>query len=194
MLRLILGLLQIPNRISNTISLKRKKVQYFSCLKINGRIVIRGNGQISISKNVKINSSFLSNSVGLATATSIETFKGARIYIGENVGISNSVLSCRTKMQIEEDVLIGGGCHIIDHDFHSIKFSHRMESPDINVKSKPITIKCGAFIGARSFIMKGSVIGKRAVIGANSVVSGIIPDDEVWAGNPAKFVYKIDNS
>jgi serine O-acetyltransferase len=31
-------------------------------------------------------------------------------------------------------------------------------------------------------------IGKGSVVGANSVVIGNIPQGEIWAGNPAKFI------
>lgn len=41
-------------------------------------------------------------------------------------------------------------------------------------------------------ILKGSIIGARSIIGANSVVSGTVPADEIWAGNPAKFIRKIE--
>lgn len=37
-------------------------------------------------------------------------------------------------------------------------------------------------------ILKGSCIGKNCVIGAGSVVSGNIPDNQIWAGNPAKLI------
>ena len=43
-----------------------------------------------------------------------------------------------------------------------------------------------------SFILKGSVIGRNSIIGAGSIVCGEIPDGEIWAGNPARFVRKID--
>ena len=49
----------------------------------------------------------------------------------------------------------------------------------------------GAFIGADVIIMKGVTIGEKSVIGAGSVVTKSVPPGEVWAGNPARFVYKM---
>ena len=53
--------------------------------------------------------------------------------------------------------------------------------------SKPITICDDVFIGARSIIIKGVIIGQGAIIGAWSVVSKDVPPNAVYAGNPAKF-------
>lgn len=58
--------------------------------------------------------------------------------------------------------------------------------------TKPVTIKENAFIGAHSTILKGVTIGKNSIIGACSVVTKNVPDNEIWAGNPAKFVKKIE--
>ncbi|MEI3417887.1 MAG: DapH/DapD/GlmU-related protein [Blautia sp.] len=55
----------------------------------------------------------------------------------------------------------------------------------------PVVIKNGVFIGANSIILKGVTIGEKAIIGAGSVVTRSIPDGEIWAGNPARFIRKI---
>lgn len=52
-------------------------------------------------------------------------------------------------------------------------------------------IKEGAFIGVNTIITKPVIIGKCSVVGAGSVVTKDIPDYEVWAGNPAKFIRSI---
>lgn len=66
-----------------------------------------------------------------------------------------------------------------------------MQKIDPGIKSKPILIKEGAFIGAHSIVLKGVTIGKYSVIGAGSVITKDIPDNEVWAGNPARFIKKL---
>lgn len=57
--------------------------------------------------------------------------------------------------------------------------------------SAPVIIEDNAFIGARSIILKGVTIGANSIIGAGSVVTKSIPANEIWAGNPAKFIRKI---
>jgi len=44
------------------------------------------------------------------------------------------------------------------------------------------------FVGARTIIMPGVVIGNEVVIGACSVVTKDIPDNCIAAGNPAKVI------
>ena len=51
-------------------------------------------------------------------------------------------------------------------------------------------IKRNAFIGIGTIITKPVTIGERAIVGAGSIVTKNIPDDEVWAGNPARFIRK----
>jgi len=46
-------------------------------------------------------------------------------------------------------------------------------------------------IGAGSIILGGITIGEGALIGAGSVVTKNIPPNELWLGNPAKFVRKL---
>lgn len=67
-----------------------------------------------------------------------------------------------------------------------------MQSPDVHIKSKPVVIKRGAWIGGGSIILKGVVIGEYSVIGAGSVVTRSVPAGEIWAGNPARFIRKLD--
>jgi acetyltransferase-like isoleucine patch superfamily enzyme len=42
----------------------------------------------------------------------------------------------------------------------------------------------GSWIGANTTVLHGSTIGKGSVVGANSIVSGEVPDNCVFAGNP----------
>ncbi len=54
-------------------------------------------------------------------------------------------------------------------------------------------IEDNVFIGANCIILKGVKIGDRSIIGAGSVVTKNVPSDQIWAGNPAKFIREITN-
>ena len=116
----------------------------------------------------------------------------AVVKIGEGTGISNSVFRIREGIQIGRNVNVGGDCKFYDSDMHSIDYKYRMESPDTHIKSAPIVIKDGAWLGAHTLVLKGVTIGERAVIAAASVVTKDVPDDELWGGNPARFIRKIN--
>ena len=53
-------------------------------------------------------------------------------------------------------------------------------------------VEDGAAIGAGSIILPSVCIGSKALVGAGSVVTKSIPPGEVWCGNPAKFIKKMD--
>lgn len=105
--------------------------------------------------------------------------------------MTTTCIAAWEKVTIEDNVLVGGDCKIYDTDFHPIKFAPRIQYDRSQIKCAPITICEGAWIGAHSIILKGVTIGKRSVVGAGSVVTHDIPDDEVWAGNPARFIRKL---
>lgn len=46
-------------------------------------------------------------------------------------------------------------------------------------------------IGAGSIIMGGIKIGKNSMVGAGSLVTKSIPANQVWYGNPAKYIKSI---
>jgi len=59
-----------------------------------------------------------------------------------------------------------------------------------NVKNELIgaTVEENAKIGANSTILPGVKIGKNSLVGAGSVVTKDIPQNQIFVGNPAKFL------
>ena len=120
--------------------------------------------------------------------------KGAVLEIGEHVGITQTAIVCMKKISIGNHVKIGGGVCIYDSDFHSLDPVLRMndQTDFANTVSKEVVIEDNVFIGGNSLILKGVTIGKNSIIGAGSVVTKSVPANQIWAGNPAKFVKTID--
>ena len=104
--------------------------------------------------------------------------------------MSNVSLVSFCHIIIGDNVLLGGGVKIYDTDFHPLDYWYRVIKPYDGIVSKPVEIKEGAFVGAHSIILKGVTIGKHSIIGAGSVVANNVPDGEIWAGNPARFIRK----
>ena len=186
---LIKIILRIPNQIYHIALFKIKKIKFGENIRIFGRVFVINQGSICIGNNVIIRSSPTANPIGCGDRTYIQVLFGGKLKIGNNVGISNTAITCSDSVTIEDQVLIGAGCKIFDMDFHPISPNARMEKMGIEmIGHKPIIIRKNAFIGAGSFVLKGVEIGVASIIGAGSVVTKNIPEYQIWAGNPAKFV------
>lgn len=152
------------------------------------------NGKMTIGKDFAMNNGLKGNPIGYNERCSFVVYENSNIIIGDNVGISQCALVSHSSIIIGNNVKIGGGTCIYTSDFHSLDYRTRKErETDIkNKKCAPVIIKDHVFIGARCLILKGVTIGEHSIVGAGSVVSKSIPDNEIWAGNPAKFIRKIE--
>ncbi len=151
-------------------------------------IYTKKRGNITIGDNVRINSSILSNLLGIyCRSIIVARTKEAIIKIGKNSGLSGCTLYARKEISIGENVKIGANVKIFDNDFHPIDPIDRLNGKN-DLILKPVKIGNNVFIGCNSIILKGTNIGDNSVIGAGSVVSGTFPDNCVIAGNPAKII------
>lgn len=184
---LILKIYLFPSMAYNYLLMKFKKVEYGKNLIINGTIGIYGHGKIKIGDNVTINSIMRFNPIG-GIKTLFQTRHGGMILIGNNVGISHCAITAYKKVKIGDNVLIGSGVKIYDTDFHALNYDGRMGIKKGVIASKEVVINEGVFIGAHTIILKGVSIGRYSIIGAGSVVTKSVPDNEIWAGNPARYI------
>ncbi len=83
--------------------------------------------------------------------------------------------------------MIASDVVITDSDWHGI-----YDRTDYVAKPLPVKIAKNVWIGERSIILKGTEIGENSIIGAGSVVSGKVPANVVYAGNPAKEIRNLD--
>lgn len=156
----------------------------------NGFAVIfafRGS-EIKIGRGTSINSSPLSNLLGLYQRVIIVARNGGKIKIGENCGISGSTIYAMSSIEIGNETLIGANCKIIDNDFHPLEAEKRRENRPEDIRKRPVKIGEKCFIGANCLILKGVTLGDNCIVGAGSVVSGSFPSNSVIAGNPAKLI------
>ena len=127
----------------------------------------------------------------------------SEIVIGNNVFIgSETIIDCATRVEIEDDVLVSYQCLLIDSNNHSNNAAlRRNDLPDVkygraynwdSIPSRPIVIRRGAWVGARSIILKGVTIGEGAIVGAGSVVTKDVEPYTIVAGNPARMVRRLE--
>ncbi len=138
----------------------------------------------------------------LIEGTLVTETKDSKISIRNNVFIGgNTILDCVVSIVVEDDVLISYQCLLADSDNHSVRYSIRKQDlagwkDDRKhdwgpIKSKPVKIRKGAWIGARAIILKGVTIGEGGIVGAGSVVTKDVPPYTIVAGNPAKVIREI---
>jgi acetyltransferase-like isoleucine patch superfamily enzyme len=109
---------------------------------------------------------------------------GDRCLIGRGSGIVGHL-----SIEIGNDVWTGHHVYITDQN-------HGFEDPDLPISQqvqpeRPVRIGDGSWIGHGSVILPGARIGRNVVIGANSVVSGTIPDHSVAVGAPARVIRQL---
>ena len=110
------------------------------------------------------------------------------LQLGKYILISpgTSIRSAK-KIVIGDSTMIASDVTITDSDWHDI-----YDRTDYVASPKEVIIQENVWIGEKSLILKGSKIGKNSIIGAGSVVSGEVPANVVFAGNPAKEIKKLD--
>jgi len=142
---------------------------------------------------------------GSVIGARLQTGQGASIrednVLGDDVSIgTNAVLEfgnrignrvrihsgCFLEMvTIEDDVFVGPNVVFTDDP-------HPMGCPRYTECRGGATVRRLARIGANSTILPGVVIGENALVGAGSVVVDDVPDGTVVAGNPARFIRRVE--
>ena len=123
----------------------------------------------------------------------------ARISVGANsfIGGKTSLIAA-SHIHIGNNSMISFDCLIIDNDSHPLLPSERLLDLERHhqgrskswehISCSPISIGNNVWVGARSIILKGVSIGDNSVVAAGSVVTKSIPPNNLYAGNPARFI------
>ena len=151
-------------------------------------MLISKQANISIGTNCRFLSHSKFNLAGINRPCCICVKDNARLIIGDNSGFSGVSIYSANSIIIGSYVNCGVNASIWDTDFHPLYFIDRRNHNLEKIKTSPITIGDDVFVGANSIILKGVNVGDRAVIGFGSIVTEDIPSDQVWAGNPAKYI------
>ena len=179
--------------LKNKILFNRKRVSHGINLMVMGPIELLVRGDLKIGSDFNLISGIMMNALGRNLKSSIRVDNDAQIIIGNNVGMSCVSIWSKEKIVIGDNVKLGANVQVFDSDMHSLNYKLRrnINTDGINAKSAPIIIEEDVFIGANSIITKGIRIGKRSIIATGSVVVKSVPENEIWGGNPARFIKTI---
>jgi len=94
-------------------------------------------------------------------------------WIGEEVWIDNL-----------DDIIIGKNCCISQG---ALLFcgNHNFKTNTFDLITKPITLKDGAWIGAKSVVCPGVIMEKNSILTVNSVATTNLDFNSIYQGNPA---------
>jgi len=142
------------------------------------------NSVIHLGANFRYNSNSFYNRYGVRNSCYLSTLQyGAKLVIGNNVGMSGVYISAFSKITISDNVLIGSNTIITDSDWHPKDALRRFNGE--NGKTLPVHIGENVWIGANVQIFKGVTIGSGTIVGAGSVLFDSFPSNVIVKGNPA---------
>ncbi len=87
------------------------------------------------------------------------------------------------------EVEIGEGATVAQ-EAYLCSGTHDFDDPAMPLRTAPVKVGPGAFVGARAFVLPGVSVGEKAVVGACSVVTRDVEPGEVVAGNPARPIFR----
>jgi len=119
----------------------------------------------------------------------VEIQKGTDI--GKNCKVSSHTFICEG-VTIKDNVFIGHNVTFINDKYPKATSAEGTLQTEEDWSVVPTLIKENASIGSSVTLLCGVTIGTGAVVGAGSVVTKNVPAGEIWAGNPARFMRKVE--
>jgi len=123
----------------------------------------------------------------------------ARVVVGARSTLVGAVLMVAERVDIGSDVVVSYGVTIADSDFHPTDLEERRRDAEasapfgdasgrVALRSRPVTIGDGAWIGIGAIVLKGVSVGAGARVGAGAVVARDVAAGACVEGNPAVVV------
>jgi len=145
---------------------------------------------------------------------------GANVFLSKFINLYGCSIGENTKIgafvEVQKNSRIGKNCKVSSHSFicegvtiedgvfigHNVMFTNdkypRAVNPDGSLQDERdwhvirTTVEERATIGSGTVILCGVTVGSNATVGAGSVVTKDIPPGEIWCGNPARFLRKVE--
>lgn len=122
----------------------------------------------------------------LARKLGVRVGKGTKFISLPNIGSEPYLIS------IGEKTYFSYGVKLITHDGGRWVLDNLYPNERPFYKFGRIVVGDNCFIGAETMIMPNVTISNNCVIGGGSLVTKDVPEGQVWAGVPAKFICTIE--
>ena len=133
------------------------------------------------------------------------TFRGNKVaylrHIGVRIGSDTSIFNSVAEyggepwlIEIGNRAVIAAGVMFITHDGSSRVFRDMIPegSSQYGNRFAPIRVLENSFVGLNAVVLPGVTIGPNSIVGTGSVVTKDVPPASVVAGNPARFIFTLD--
>jgi maltose O-acetyltransferase len=109
--------------------------------------------------------------------------------IGDNSSISSFTTVFATfGVKIGSNCLISSNCGISSYNHIQVSLNRIKDKAEDSRFSRRVIIGNNVWIGMNSCILPGVEIGDNSIIGSGSVVTKSVPANEIWVGNPARYI------
>jgi UDP-3-O-[3-hydroxymyristoyl] glucosamine N-acyltransferase len=149
----------------------------------------------SISNSVIIDDNVAIGSSGLGSIKNIDGFlvdfpHFGKVIINSNTRISSGSVISRGSLS---NTIIGNGCKIGSMSYigHNVTIGNNVFIGHGTKIAGSVRLHDSVTIWTGSSIRDGVTIGENSIVGMGSNVLGDIPPNEIWVGNPAKFLRNI---
>ena len=101
---------------------------------------------------------------------------GDHCWLGEHVWIDNLAT-----VTLASNVCVSQGAYLCTGN-------HDWSDPHFGLRVDPVVLGEGSWVGAKAILTPGSRLGVCSVAAAGALISGTVPDFEIYAGNPARLI------
>lgn len=162
------------------------RISYYKILglKVNGTIIL-GKIRINWPNNVRFGNNCEIEDGVLFKIT--QPFSDQNyIQLGDNVFIgADCQFNSSTQIILGNDCLIASNTTFVDTG-HENALGIPIRNQPCNFER--IVLGNDVWVGTHCAILKGVTIGNGSIVGAGSVVNKSIPENQIWAGVPARFI------
>ena len=114
--------------------------------------------------------------------------------VGDNCYIQKRKIPLHSELiYLHNNICVGSNVGFVVHDASHIMLNRKYGDNRFVEDIGCIEVMDNVFIGSGSRIMNNVRIGSNVIIGSGSVVTRDVPDNSVYAGNPARYICDFDD-